>query len=228
MIRSHSKKKYQAEYPGLCTECEKYPDCREPCESVKKWIDQDKVPPNYKNVVLQVYPEKSVTNKFGNGNGVSCKKMNGYLDSIALGSPYGNEPPMLSLDEPDLKLLEDLRIPERHIETIRLIFVDGLTKAESARRLNISNQSIHLRLEYIKRNVSEMLLRRSFWYNSLESHEFDTLYDREICRLFFRDLLQKKEIRKSIGCCNKTVVNRITKYADLFGYSGNLGVTYRR
>lgn len=77
------------------------------------------------------------------------------LSSALAGNPAQHRPDTVAMAEEQVKLVEDAIdcLPPRQRELMRLVYLQGYTRAEAARRMGVIRQTVH---EYEKRAVKKL------------------------------------------------------------------------
>lgn len=199
------RKKFRSEdvqrdgHPGLCPEKPCYSTCRKPCELVERWISQDHVGRNKKDVFQLSVPDMDVfTNEF--------------LDHVNFASRAMVEPDPRVAREAWEKV-KRLNLPGVSFEFAKLYYKEGKNLSRVAAELKISSQAADSRHSVLKREVKDRLERLEIW--EAIKGEFNPhcqAYSDMIVCLYYHHLMTMTDISHMAGVTYSTVHRIITAF----------------
>lgn len=189
--------------PDGCHACtrRKCLDTGKPCDDVERWINQDFVGQNS-------------VERMGNGS----SDFGDSLTFLDISSFYHSAPvePDQDAAEEAWKTVKSLRLKRKHLEIIRLFYKEGKRICECSLELKIPDQTAWARKKKATEQVRDRLMRLEFWSKN-KFRRFPTDNSRTISRLYFRDLMSRKETADITGFTLGCIGKNIRKVIKLFG-----------
>jgi len=169
------------------------------CPEAERWVNQDFV---------------------GQGEllGNSASDFGDSLTFLDISSYYHSAPfePDKDVAEEAWKTIKSLRLKPKHLEIIRLFYKEGKRICECALELKIPDQTAWARKKKATEQVKNRIDRLEFWKKN-KFRRFPTENSRVIARLYFRDLMSRKETADATGLTLGCIGKNIRKVIKLFG-----------
>ena len=180
MIKKNHKR-LPGKRPDPCPTCPTYKTCKEPCQRVENWINEHTAGANFRKVML--YEDYNRQNYIGvmHGRkrvrmGQRIKKMNAHFgadsgtaapnrfeDFLTLKNGTVAEHETETVDYSILEKMRDSGFPSEDLKIVEMVWVDGLTPAEAARRLGICNEGVSQKFRSLSIHLYKFIKRRAFW-----------------------------------------------------------------
>lgn len=171
------------------------------CQKAELWVNQD-------------YVGQNSVERLGNSASDFGDSLS-FLDICMFHHPAPVEPDWDTAAEAWEKV-KTLRLKPKHLEILRLFYVEGKRLRDCALALRIPDQSAWARKKKAVEQVGDRLRRLEYW-KRIRPVRFDYYWPvsheryREISRYYFRDLLSTTEITEIYGCGREWVNKVISK-----------------
>jgi len=206
MKRPNRKEFIVADEPDSCEKCDKFKNCTEMCDRVKKWISQDNV--GKSSVVVLENGTRDGMTLFDRGADMA--------DWMGAGSTHIELNPS---HDAWLKI-KNMRLSERILRFIHSYYVLGKRIRDIAIEEKTTSQAIDRRHHHAKMCIKDRMKKMDRWPAILEAMEFESINEYDMAILFYHFCYPRRIIAIALGTNSSTVLKYISNNNEVLKDKG--------